>query len=427
MRLWTWELPKSDCGEGLGAVSPFPWLRTGPGNASDGKLRFDLSRFDQLYFDRLRSRTLSARDRGVYVSIMLFEGYGLQFCRFPQDGFPFSAGNNVNGIKAGEVSYLTLTDRRVTSLQEAYIRKVIDTVNDLDNVLYEISNESPATLENASWQYHLIGYIHQYEVKKPMRHPVIMSCQWSSGQNNNEVLFQSPAEAISPGWGGQESGAVDDYRSDPPAADGCKIIISDTDHLWGIGGDHQWVWKSFLRGLNPIFMDPYPDGDHQNHPSKHQWELIRKNMGFTLRYSKRLDLTSMVPRNDLSTTTYCLANPEKEYLVFLPSDGFRGIRWFYRLGFYKWLGWVTRLLRWNEAATVDLSASPGRFKVEWFNPRTGAVTDGGTITGGRIRFFKSPFSDAAVLYLHRESIGIKGISKDSGNKNLPLNNYINRP
>ena len=30
----------------------------------------------------------------------------------------------------------------VTALQEAYIRKVIDTVNDLDNVLYEISNES---------------------------------------------------------------------------------------------------------------------------------------------------------------------------------------------------------------------------------------------------------------------------------------------
>jgi hypothetical protein len=28
------------------------------------------------------------------------------------------------------------------AIQEAYVKKVIDTVNDLDNVLYEISNES---------------------------------------------------------------------------------------------------------------------------------------------------------------------------------------------------------------------------------------------------------------------------------------------
>jgi hypothetical protein len=35
------------------------------------------------------------------------------------------------------------------------------------------------------------------------------------------------------------------------------VILSDTDHLWCIGGNHSWVWKSFLRGLHPIFMDPY--------------------------------------------------------------------------------------------------------------------------------------------------------------------------
>jgi hypothetical protein len=34
--------------------------------------------------------------------------------------------------------------------------------------------------------------------------------------------------------------------SNPPLNDGRKIIINDTDHLWGIGVDHQWVWKSFL-------------------------------------------------------------------------------------------------------------------------------------------------------------------------------------
>ena len=32
--------------------------------------------------------------------------------------------------------------RRVLDLQQAYVRQVIDTVNGLDNVLYEICNEA---------------------------------------------------------------------------------------------------------------------------------------------------------------------------------------------------------------------------------------------------------------------------------------------
>src|ERR1041384_3709325 len=37
-------------------VTPQPWLRTGPGMAADGKLKFDLTKFNQAYFDRLRAR-----------------------------------------------------------------------------------------------------------------------------------------------------------------------------------------------------------------------------------------------------------------------------------------------------------------------------------------------------------------------------------
>ena len=38
----------------------------------------------------------------------------------------------------------------ITALQEAYVRKVVDTVNDLDNVLYEISNESSRQLAGSA-------------------------------------------------------------------------------------------------------------------------------------------------------------------------------------------------------------------------------------------------------------------------------------
>src|SRR5215471_18229044 len=58
--LWTVEMPKF-CGLPTTAnsppdftVSPLPYKRTGPETATDGGLKFDLTKFDQSFFDRLR-------------------------------------------------------------------------------------------------------------------------------------------------------------------------------------------------------------------------------------------------------------------------------------------------------------------------------------------------------------------------------------
>ena len=77
IRLWAWRAPKNRGGTKFAYSLPQPWPRTGPGIALDGKPKFDLSRFNQLYFDRLRSRVVAARDKGIYVSVMLFEGWWL--------------------------------------------------------------------------------------------------------------------------------------------------------------------------------------------------------------------------------------------------------------------------------------------------------------------------------------------------------------
>ena len=45
---------------------------------------------------RLRSRVVAARDRGIYVSIMLFEGWGLRFVPDGWKAHPFHPANNVN-------------------------------------------------------------------------------------------------------------------------------------------------------------------------------------------------------------------------------------------------------------------------------------------------------------------------------------------
>jgi hypothetical protein len=375
MRMWTWELAKYSY-DGYGPIwytYPFPWPRTGPSQALDGKPKFDLSQLNQEYFDRLRSRVIAARQRGIYVSIMLFEGHGIQRSDPPWrwDGHPFNVNNNINGIDGDPdrdglgVEIHTLEIPAVTALQEAYVRKMIDAVNDLDNVLYEITNESGPY--STDWQYHMIDYVKSYEASKPNQHPVGMTFQYKGGEN--AALFSSRADWISPHASGSEP-----YRSDPPAADGSKVIILDTDHLWGIGGSQEWVWKSFVRGLNPIYMDPY--GAAGEPPAD---ESIRQSLGHTLTYANRMKLAAMTPRGSLASTGYCLANAVAkgaQYLVYLPSGG---------------------------SVTVDLSASPGTLSVEWFNPSTGATLSAGTTTGGVRRSFRAPFHENAVLYIWDES------------------------
>jgi hypothetical protein len=256
LRLWRWDLPKFSFKAGAKTVeaysAPHPWERTGPGIALDGKPRFDLKRFDETYFARLRARVNAADERGIFVSVMLFEGYGVQF--YPADCHPFHRQNNLQEIKGepdGEHKWFeinTLSRPEMRTIQEAYLRKVIDTVNDLDNVLYETCNE--AGPYSTDWQYHMIRYVKSYEAWLPKQHPVGMTFQYQYGSNT--TLFNSPADWVSPNP--ESATGSCNYKDNPPPGDGKKVILSDTDHLWGVGGDSQWVWKSFLRGLNTLFF-----------------------------------------------------------------------------------------------------------------------------------------------------------------------------
>jgi hypothetical protein len=367
-RLWVWENAEWATLIATGvSVHPLPFNRPGPGTALDGEPKFDLTSFNQAYFDRLRQRVIDAGDRGMYVSVMLFNGFSVESKGLegnPWPGHPFNKNNNINGINGdpnndnnGQEVH-TLQVPLVTAIQEAYVRKVIDTLIDLDNVLYEICNEGNP--QSVQWQYHMINYIKSYEAVKPKQHPVGMTVIYPSGDNSD--LFSSYADWISPNSSGG-------YDANPPASNGTKVIIVDSDHLWGIGGDRYWAWKSFIRGMNILFMDEYDSaGANINNPA---WVDLRKNLGYIRLFAQKIDLANMVPRGDLASTGYALAS-NVEFLVYLPSGG---------------------------SASVNLTNNPGPLLVAWFNPQIGRSAAGGTVTGGAIRSFTPPFDGDAVLNL----------------------------
>ena len=365
IRLWMHEQPQAAERSGETYYSdPLPWLRTGPGEASDGSPRFDLQRFDSRYFDRLRARVLAAQERGIYVSIMLFEGWELQFSKPPYNWWahPFNRNNNVNGIDGdlnddgSGTEIHTLRDSRVTRLQEAYVRKVVDTVYDLDNVLFEVSNESGSY--STAWQYHMIDVIKQYEQDLGTHQPVGMTFQNAGGSNS--ALFKSPADWISPSVS----------LSDPPPTDGRKVVLLDTDHVCGVCGDPSFAFKAFFRGYNPIYMDPITDTPEKE--ANHR--AVRRAMGQTARLAQRIDLAVMTPHPELFSTRYGLANPGATYLAYQPARG---------------------------SFSVDLRGAGGRLSAEWINPETGSTVAGRPIVGGRRVSLQPPFPGSAVLLLQK--------------------------
>ncbi len=55
------------------ADSITPYLRPGPGNANDGKPKFDLDQFDQTYFDYWHEVVAYAETKGVVVEVTLLD------------------------------------------------------------------------------------------------------------------------------------------------------------------------------------------------------------------------------------------------------------------------------------------------------------------------------------------------------------------
>ena len=417
IRLWRWEQFKSQAAGGNFhlCMTPQPWQRTGPGIAKDGKPRFNLEVFDQTYFDRLRERVIAAGNEGIYVGVMLFDGWALHLSPAPDnvEGHPFHAANNDNGVSIASImDYQVLPlDARVHAFQEAYIHKVVDTLHDLPNVLWEVANESsgggtvdqnfaqmlgltevPEWGDSTEWQYWVIDVVKRREQEMGYAtHPMGMTMQFPVKDQTkvNDPMFNSKAEWISPGYDDEiftEGGhpmapgsPPSRWYDNPPDIAGRKVIITDTDHYAAGKGDALWAWKTFLRGHHPILMDfgiiagvNPPDAAYQ------AYEAARYAMGDTLRYAKKMNLITMRPRVDLSSTGFVLAHPGEEYLVLQPSDR-------------------------ADPFTVELES--GTYQVEWYSVNSRETKSGGQVKVDSVEKpkFMAPFESTgpSVLYLKR--------------------------
>ncbi len=398
-------------------IQPTIYKRTGPGIALDGDAKFDLDQFNAAYFDRLRERVIAYGQNGIYVGIDLFDRFSVHDGNTITDnwiGHPFNASNNINGIdgdpteQGNGLDTETLIIPAITAYQEAYVVHLVDTLNDLDNVIWEVAMEPWGDYSRngygpKDWVDHFISYIRTYEEGKPKQHPILQGVFYPPGNGNNDYLFGSDADVISPNAGNGE------YDHDSPSLDGTKVVLIDTDHiLWTETDGADWAWRAFTRGAGgfAIMDGGYSDYDDQGGgASYNDAENFRYNLGWILGYAERMNLVAMTPRGDLCSTGYCLANPAPsgaEFLVYLPAGSTtRAILEKLGMSIQDHKRISSFYLLPDSSVTVDLSATPGSFSVEWFNPSTGEIIPSGTVIGSAKRDFTAPFTGRAVLYLYQ--------------------------
>ncbi len=167
-----------------------PWARSSQPGYGNGGNKFDLARWDENYFKRLRDFVKQAGRRGVVVEMNLF-------CPFYEESqwklSPQNAVNNINGVGHVARTNVYTLDKNggLLAVQEAMTRKIVTELNEFDNLYYEICNEPYFGGVTMEWQHHIADVIVEAEKSLPNRHLI------SQNIANGTAKITKPHPAIS--------------------------------------------------------------------------------------------------------------------------------------------------------------------------------------------------------------------------------------
>ncbi len=150
-----------------------PWARSATPGYSAGGNQFDLARWDEAFFDRLKDFVARASERGIVVELDLF-------CPNYDDAVwkasPLNAINNVNGVGAcPREEVYTLKHAALLAIEEATAREIVRRLAGSDNVYFEVCNEPYFAGVAIDWQYRIADVIVETEKNSPDKHLISMN------------------------------------------------------------------------------------------------------------------------------------------------------------------------------------------------------------------------------------------------------------
>lgn len=337
-----------------------PWARSSTPGYLNGGNKFDLSRFDDAYFARLRDFVSQASSRGIVVELSLFcNYYTVPLWQLS----PFYEKNNINGIHGGGGDGAlanSLNNGDLGAIQDAYVRKVVTELNARDNVVYEICNED-YDVKNP-WLAHIADVITQTEASLPNKHLITQNIANGSkvvDQPNPEVSVFNFHYCRPPDAPGLNAKLPKVIGFDENGSDGSADIIyrqQGWNFLMAGGGLYDNLDYSFTVA-SPVGAKNQPTAPGGGSPE------LRTQLSVMLQFMNSLDFLHMAP--DTTTITggvppgasvRVLSHPGQQYALFL--QGPNG----------------------NNQASLVANLPAGAYLAEWVNTHTGTVDKSETFT-----------------------------------------------
>ena len=384
-----------------------PWDRSNTPGYVNGGNKFDLDKWNDRYFSRLKDFISEAAKRDIIVEITLFSSI---YSDNNWSYSPLHPSNNINGTKLADRNNAhTLDNGNLLPYQEKLVRKVVQELNGFDNVFYEIQNEpwsdqtipalylnpydsdssntwykrsdlaSPASI---AWQQTISRYIKSEENHLPNRHMIAQ----------NFCNFKYPIENVSP-----DIAIMNFHYAWPEAAlwnYGWNRVISFDESGFSEKTDtvyRKQAWNFMLSGggiynnLDYSFAAGDENGTLVSSSPGHGGASYRAQLGILKNFIESFDFIRMKPApmvvvKSPGVVTKALVEPERQFAIYCDGSNNEG------------------------RCVLALDIPPGIYHAEWINTRTGGhsgIRDF-THTGGIFIITSPEYQDDIALYLRRK-------------------------
>ncbi len=342
--------------------------------------KFDLTKWDANYFERLKHFLTAAEECGVVVEYVFF-------CPNYNEGLwninPMKAENNINDV--GHVSSTeayALKEKKLTEVQLNFVRKAVRELNDYSNLYYEICNEPYFKGVILEWQKRIAQAIVETEKDLPKKHLIAQNIA------NGSKVIKNPDPNVSIfnfHYAYPPNAVAQNYALNKPIGYDESGFAGNSDTKYR--GD---AWAFLMAGgaifnnLDYSFTTNYENGIASQKAPGGGSPALRQQLSILREFIHSFDFIHMQPMPDViksikpSKVKGWLLGQEKAYAAYLRN---------------------------GNQAEVTFNLPPGIYDIEWISTFTGEQIhkDENVECSGSFTIKTPPYEDGVALrILYRE-------------------------
>lgn len=389
-------------------MSPFleqPWARSGEGTAWDGSTKYDLTKFNPWYFDRLKEFAKLCDRKGTILLFNFYMQHALLETEAHYVDFPWRPTNCIQdtGMPDRNPAVNTFYDIRHATrrnLHELYIHQCLDELGNHKNVIFLISEEFTGPVSFMEfWLDTIIRWENQTHKEvhitvsgcKDVIDAILAEQKYRDAVSSVDLRYwwyQPDGSLFAPKGGTQIPGryVTDGAAQTTPEQNyrqikEYRLKYPQKGILQQMEASRQQTW-AFLMGGGSLLIRYLSYPDQQDPPAYIApldseiilpiYNFLREYVGSRLYRTKPLDVIIDHPEQN-----WCLAWENNLYLIYTLKGG---------------------------SFQLDLTETDGIFKAQWLDPRTGNLqsADNVKVKGGRVATFTAPNAKDWALWLMKE-------------------------